>query len=82
MLGCPRKISCRAAPSESQKPRLSCYDVARKNFGNQALRTLIGPDLAGTGDWEGISQVIAEAASVNQEAPPSMSMHLDNTKFL
>ena len=28
---------------------------------------------------EGISQVIAEAASLNQEAPPSVSTHLDNT---
>ena len=28
---------------------------------------------------EGVSQVSAEAASVNQEAPPSMSTHLDNT---
>ena len=54
----------------------------RKNFGNQALGTLIWPDLARTGGLEGLSQVIAEAASVNQEAPPNMSTHLDNTKLL
>ena len=40
---------------------------------------LTWPDFGCTPYGEGVSQFIAEAASVNQEASPSMSTHLDNT---
>ena len=77
--GCLRKISCAEAPPEDRKPRLSWDDVARRNLGNQERRRLTWPDSRCTPYGEGVSQVSAEAASVNQEAPPSMSTHLDNT---
>lgn len=67
-----RKICGRAAPSEGQKQGLSWAYVFRKNFGNQARQARFLLDLARTGGLEGLSQVIAEAASVNQKAPPSI----------
>ena len=46
--------------------------MLRKNFENQAHQARFLPDLARTGGLEGISQVIAEAASVSQKAPPNI----------
>ena len=82
MWGCLRKISCAEAPSEGQKPRLSWDDAAGRNLRNQKRRMLTWLDFGCTPYGEGISQVIAEAASVYQEAPPSMSTHLDNTRVV
>lgn len=71
MLGCPREIFCRERPSEGQKPRLSWGDVAKKNFGSQALGMPFATDLAGTGLMEALSVVNPETASVGQRGNPS-----------